>query len=283
MSDNILFYLIFSSQVFLVSYYYPKKYLSRIRYVFDAYPPSKYPKLYPNAIEIEEKRHRLYWNINKGIFALGIILLFVHGLLSSDVSTKYKQAEGLPIFFGMLQFLPLILIDLSRLKQLKLMRKMDLRTTRKAKLQPRRLFDFISPTFIAVVILFNVLYWVVEFLMPGFLFHWDSDAVIRVCSLLACNLLFVGIIIWNLSGKKLDPYQDYDDRIRQIGFTVKSLASTSIAGSVFFVLQIVFDDFDLGYLEILANSLYFQVIAVLSFGAMLRSFKVDKINFDVYK
>ena len=64
MPDNTLFYFVFLSQIILLSLYFPRKMLSRIKYVFKTYPPSEYPKLYPEPIEYYEKARRNYRKIN---------------------------------------------------------------------------------------------------------------------------------------------------------------------------------------------------------------------------
>ena len=53
--------------------------------------------------------------------------------------------------------------------------------------------------------------------------------------------------------------------------------------SLFFIANSAVDFFQLGYLEILINSIYFQVIAFFGIGGMLRNIRLDNTNFDVYK
>ena len=42
MREDILFHVVFLSQIILVSFFMPRKMLNRIKYVFETYPPSKY-------------------------------------------------------------------------------------------------------------------------------------------------------------------------------------------------------------------------------------------------
>jgi len=60
MPDNILFYFVFLGQIILISFYFARKILSRMRYVVKTYPQSKYPKLYPVSLDIVEKFHPNY-------------------------------------------------------------------------------------------------------------------------------------------------------------------------------------------------------------------------------
>ncbi len=53
--------------------------------------------------------------------------------------------------------------------------------------------------------------------------------------------------------------------------------------SIFFMTQAADDLYDLGFLDAILMSLYFQVIVVLSIGHVLRSLRLEDVNFDVYK
>ena len=77
MPDNILFYAVFLSQILLISFYFPRKMLKRISYVLATYPPSQYPKLYPEPIEYYEKARRNYRNLNVSVLLVGLSLLAV--------------------------------------------------------------------------------------------------------------------------------------------------------------------------------------------------------------
>ena len=58
--ENILFYFLFLSQIILISFYFPRKMLKRIKYVLAKYPPEQYPNLYPKPGEYYEKIQHLY-------------------------------------------------------------------------------------------------------------------------------------------------------------------------------------------------------------------------------
>ena len=101
MPDNIEFYFIFLGQILLISFYFPRKILSRIRYVVETYPPSEYPKLYPKSIEYYEKAQRNYKTVNQFIFVAGFILMFAFGLWGYP--TEGKIARLIPVVFGLIQ------------------------------------------------------------------------------------------------------------------------------------------------------------------------------------
>jgi hypothetical protein len=54
-----------------------------------------------------------------------------------------------------------------------------------------------------------------------------------IASLTICNAWFAGIILWSLYGRKQDPHQTYEDRVRQIRVVAQLLIMASILLSVF--------------------------------------------------
>ena len=49
---QMLFHVVFLSQVLLVSFYLPRKILGLVQHVVEKYPPSRYPKLYPVSLDV---------------------------------------------------------------------------------------------------------------------------------------------------------------------------------------------------------------------------------------
>jgi hypothetical protein len=281
MPDNILFYIVFLSQILLASFYFPRKILGRVRSVMEQYPPSKYPRLYSKPIDFYEKGQRNYRKMNQIILVVGFVLMFAVGLW--DYSSDGWINQIFPFAYFMVQVIPLVLMEKTESTLFKLMKEADLRTTRKAELHPRRLFDFISPAIVGLAIFMNVACIWFYLYRDQYQFHWGSDAFVISITLIAMNALFAGIIFRNLHGKKLDPYQASKDRIRQIGVTVKSLFFMSIGASVFIMMQAGINEFDLDYLEPSIMSLYLQFTMLIGLGAVLRKLRIENINFDVYR
>ncbi len=96
--------------------------------------------------------------------------------------------------YFMVQFFPMILIEIWSFKYYKLMRKADSRTTRKAELNPRRLFDFISPTMIGMAMLVYFAFIVLILYIRQFEFPWFGGYW-NIVGVTVGNLFFAGIII----------------------------------------------------------------------------------------
>ncbi len=281
MPDNIIFYFTLLSQIILISFYYPRKILSQMQQMLTTYPPAEYPKLYPKPVEYYRIGQGVYRVVNSIILVLGFILIFAIGYW--DASSKGKISEMLPFAFWGLQVIPILSVELLGYANFRLMRKADIRTTRNANLNPRRLFNFVSPGIVSLAVIMYVGCNLFFYSIHGFQFHPSNDTLIIFLSLTAMNLLFTVVIIWNLSGKKVNPHQAHEDRMRQIEISLKSLFTMSIVASVFLVIVEGIDFFDLQYLKSSLMSVYLQLTIFFGVGSMLRSIKVENLNFDVYK
>jgi hypothetical protein len=281
MSIHILFYALFLSQIILISYYYPKQIIKRIDGVLKNYPPEDYPKLYPESPDKVIAAKARYQLLNQIIFFAGLALMGVYALMSAGYDDNQKFAEGLPLMFGMVQFIPFMLLEISGCRQFKLMRKANKSTSRSAGLAPRKLFDYVSPlsVILAVVLIFAFIFF--DLYINDFVF--TSDIIIRIIALCLVHGLFIGLTIKQLTGKRLDPHQAVKDRSQQTEFSLQSMVSVSMFLSLFLIANSAVEFYQLSYLEIIINSIYFQVIAFFGIGGMLRTIRLDNINFDVYR
>ncbi|MBL1214306.1 MAG: hypothetical protein HND52_13185 [Ignavibacteriae bacterium] len=281
MFENILFYPIFLSQILLISYYFPKKILTRTKLVLQNYPPEQYPKLYVKPIKFYNSVLRSFKIANQIILAIGIAGIIGLGYL--DMSHEGSIAEFIPLIYFMIQILPVFLMEVFGFAYFKMMRKADTRTTRKAELMPRKLTDFVSPIAVGLAIFMFFACLLFFYLLEGFQYDLRNDTFIIFLTLGFSNLFFCVIIYWNIYGKKLDPYQAGKDRVRQIEITVKSLVYMSILASMFLILTKSINVFDLDYLETALMSVYLQIVIWLGLGSMLKNIRLENLDFDVYK
>ncbi len=283
--SNNIFYIGFISQIFILSYYFPKMLLARMRHVLASYPPDKYPKLYPRPIEHYQRAHRGFKAICVSILLLGVLILFAvmfwvdhatfadHGFIS----------VAWPAAYGMIQFIPLMIVEFSELGHMKQMRSANSTSTRTADLRRRGLTDLASPILIGMALLAYAGAILFDLYAHDFAVSWGHDTIQRVITMTVTNGLLVIIGAWNLYGSKLNPHQSADDRIQTISVNLKSLLLISIALSVFIAVSAADDIYNLDAFEAVIMSVYFQVIAVFSIGYSLHNIKPDEIDFEVYK
>jgi len=281
---DTLFYVVFLSQIFLISYYFPTKVLGRMRYVLATYPPSKYPKLYPKPLEYYQKGQWGFQLATRCILVLGFLILFAVVFLvdHSTFADDGYISEIWPALYGMIQFVPFMVLEFTEFSQFKLMREANKATTRTARLRPRRLFDFVSPTLVIVTIVLYATGVFFDLYVHDFVFDWGHDTLERTAVFAATNLLLVGFGAWNLYGGKQNPHQSLDDRNRQIAMNLNSLFYVSIAMSVFIMTRVADDVIDIHFLDATLMSVYFQAITFLSLGHALRNLRLEDVDFGVY-
>jgi len=284
-SSNVIFYIAFLGQIFLLSYYYPGKILARIKFVRETYPPAEYPRLYPKS-----KKHflvgykRFQW-ASRIIMAIGFVILYMI-MFVVDQATFADDgfvSEAFPAAYGMLQFLPLMALEISEFSQFKQMREAQVGTTRTADMRRRGLFNFVTPRLFFLALTLFLVAVAYDFYVQDLVTGINTDSMLRALILTASNLFLVGLGTWLMIGKKLNPHQSADDRVKHIGASLRSFLYTSMAMSVFWMVQITDDIYDLAFLDATILSIYFQAIAFLSIGTLLRTMKLKDLDFEVYR
>lgn len=278
---NYVFYLVFALQIVLLSYYYPKKISERMKQVMEKYPPATHPKLYPQSAAQQQSANNKFIWVSRVILSLGLILAaLLFYALEQNITSTAKMAL-VPLVFGLVQAIPYLMIEIISSRHLKLMRQLNTKVTRQAELAPRQLFSFIEPykVFSAVALFLLCIGSVAYFEQ----FKLTADLLVLLVTMLLSNGLFVVLTLKLLYGKKLDPYQSNADRSKIITASVNSFVFTSVLISVYLGLNRSVDVFGLQDIEIIFNSLYWQLVALMSTGSMLRNNAVDDLNFEVYR
>jgi len=264
-----------------LSFYFPKKILLRVRKVLDNYPPSKYPKLYNKSADYYEFGATIYKVANNIILVIGFILIIAIGYW--DFYSDEALEAVFSFFYFMLQMIPIIMMEISGYSYFKKMRKENKQSKRKALIRPRHLFDFVSKKMVFLALTTNIGAVLFIYYLDHFQAFVGSDTFVIGITLLFSNILFAAIIRFNINGQKQDPYQSTDDRTKQITVTIKTIVGISIVASVFIIVNQAMDHFQLDALRTISLSIYLQLIAWLSIGNIIRSLRIEDINFDVYR
>lgn len=283
-----VFYIVFLSQIFLISIYYPTIVRRRVLYVLDNYPPARYPKLYPKPLDAyadETSKQRLhnYRNVNYVIAAVGLMIL--SAMVASGYRPDVKGGDEIfVLMYFFLQMGSLLFPGLREFKQLRLMREaFAAGTMRTANLNPRRLFDFISPVYVAAAILLYVA-WLVFYLSGKDLSApWEAEVYVSLLVITGVNLSFAGMIARFLYGKKRNPHQAYEDQLKEIGLVVKSSVFTSIGMSIFLTTADAADRYGLEIFDPPIVSIFMQLCVLFGIGLSFRTLKVEAMDFEVYK
>lgn len=276
-----LFFIVFGTQIFLMSHYYPKRILNRMDYIFKHYPIETHAKLYPDGYEKALKGKIIFSLINSTILVLGIIILVALAVFIFEGGADIKKFNFVPMAFGMAQAIPLFILEISGFKAFKKMRNQNQDTTRSAELNPRGLLNFVSP--IRLLMTISTLVICVFVMLTLSDFNIGEKEAILLGSMGLANALFIVLGYILIHGKKLDPHQSAADRHNATAVVITSYTSISMLISVFFIFNLSVDEFSLHAWEPMFNSLYWLSIMFLSTGSMLKHVNVEDINYDVYK
>jgi len=274
MLEQNLFSIAFLSQIVLVSIYIPSRIVRRMSFVFETYPPSTHPLLYPKPFAHYIAKRQRYVIANYVIAGLGLLALGV-----SLLEPRGREImNGMAFLFFMIQISPLIWIEASIRNELKLMRSVNPRTTRTAELNPRKLFDVLTPALFWVTVLVYIGFWVFIAWFRQFDYAWfggfQNNFIIT-----GLNVFFASILLWYMYGKKLNPHQSEDDRMRIIRSIATVMCLVSIAVTLYAVVTIYLSAEDARAFQPFARSVYFQLIILLS----VQTYRVDLLDFDVYR
>lgn len=281
MTDQILFNVVFITQIFLLSVYFPSRVVKRCQYVLKHYPASSHPKLYPKSSQFFARSMHYYKWINGFNFVLGWVIFY---FINTDILQNENGINPLlPWAYFMLQMIPSQMLEFYGLRLAKLMKQQDTRSTKTAELRPRHLTDYISPSLLGLVILSYVAFAWFAFYLTDFEFSFNGKAFL-MCAILFSGYVFFYLIMKKLIlGKNRDPYQTSEDRKKSISLTIKTFCFTMMACSAFMALILAADVFELKYIMPIMMSLFLQFLVIISLGYMLNKSRVEDINFDVYK
>lgn len=280
---HLLFAVVFLGQIFVSSWFLPRMILRRADRLHEEYPPERYPKLYPGSAASHDVGRTLFLWSSRTVFVLGFALLYCALVVDGGSFAKDGYiSEVWPAVYGMIQFMPLVAIELLGFRHFRQMREANTATTRKADLRPRRLFAYVSPALVTLALALMVA--VIGFDLYAHDFHlsWSSDAAQQAVVMVLSNVALAVVGLWQLYGRKLNPYQASKDRARQTRAQLTSLLLLSCALSVFMLWQTAGDVFNLHFLDAPAMSLYFQIIVALSIGIVMYSLRFEDIDFNVY-
>lgn len=273
-----LFYLVFLCQIFLVSFYLPRRLLGRMRDVTATYPPAEYPRLYPVSIEASGAAQRYFMGMNLFMLAVGLAVLVLSVVLPG-LDLPGRDADPVLTLYSIAQFAPLVIASVWLSRYFARMRAKQTRSTRRAELRPRSLFDFVSPAAVGLAVAVYLGFVALVVYVRQFDYPWFGG-YLNVAIITAVNLMFVALVAHTLHGRKTDPYQAHEDRMRVIGRSARLLIFVSVAMTAAVALFIGLRAAGLDPLVPIAMSVYLQLLAIMG----VRQFGViEDVDFEVYR
>jgi hypothetical protein len=277
MWDNYVLYIVFFGQIFVLSYYFPRKILALINTSIQQHPRAIYPKLYPledDAIKIKLRTYNIF---NACVVTVGLAILAISIINNSDDLAGWDD-QAVLLAFLMLQYLPMLYLAVQAFTYLKLMREQNKLEQRTADLQPRKLLDFVSKSFLITatssycICVATVLYFV----------KYPFDGFAGLINIVGVTVIYAGLslgIYHKLYGKKRNPLQTNEDRTIETTVVIKLLVLTAICSSLYLAISLVLASLDMRDLGNVTYSLYLQAFVFYIYKVM----KFDRVDYSVYK
>jgi len=205
--------------------------------------------------------------------------LVAQGLLSPGDDMLGWDTLSVMTLYLLLQFAPSLLVATRPgFTYFNRHRLPDERRIRRAELIPLGLPDVVSggifltvtTTYVAFCLL---ILWVRQFDYPWF------GGYANIVGVTFMNLFLWGCLAYGLYGRRRDPYASTADRHRSLTLTARILAFTSVAATLSIALSIVFAMLELREFIPAAKSVYFMLLAWVSF----QEFRTDGVDFEVYR
>jgi len=264
MIEAYAFLAAFTVQILAMSVLYPAWFLRYWQAQATSIPLEHLAQLSPGVDPglAQQRFLTRYRALHTGIAVLGVALLawFFNYMQRPDWDDGPVEALVSAYFLmqAMLPLAPVLWVAIRLHKH----KGSLLEPKRKAVLERRGLFDFVSPFTVALAVLSY--FWFAAFVLhirqqpfPGFAGLINLGAITLVYAVNAC------VVYAMLYGKKPNPFEPHAGRVRTIGLAVKSSVYSCIAVVVFLTLNFTLVLLDLQRWEPFALSVYFVVTALL--------------------
>ena len=266
MIEAYAFLVMFTVQILAMSVLYPAWFVRFTRMKMENYyADERFAQLYPGTERTGVERFLTrYRALNMGIAVLGLLLLGWMYSYTRRPDWDDGPVETLAGMYFVLQVLPLLLVAfLSLRSNKKALRNSTPDVKRKASLQRRGVFDFVSPFVVSIAVLGYFLYAAFVMYIEQHPFQAFAGAFINIGVVTLVYALNAFIVYMRLYGRKSDPLETRADRVRMTGVTVKASVYTCIAVVVFISLNFTLVLLDLQRWEPFAQSIFLVICTLL--------------------
>lgn len=272
----------FAVQILVLSVLHPAWFIRYVRVQATRLPAERLARLYPG-VDLGSAQQRFltqYRALNTGIAVLGLLLLV--WLFSYVRRPDWDGGSVLVLVtvFFVAQMLPLGLVAwLGVMFNMKHKHSL-LEGKRKAVLQRRGLFDFVSPFVVFLAVLSYFLFaafviYIQQDPFPGFAGYVSIGGVTLIYAVQAI------VVYAMLYGRNMNPFDTHAGRLHTIGLAVKTSVYSCIVVVVYLSLHFSLGLLDLQRWEPFALSVFFVICVLLaSMGviAPLRQPEVDDFD-----
>lgn len=270
MLEAYAFLAVFTVQILAISVLHPAWFIRYLRVRAQGFPADRFAELYPG-IDPSGSLQRflaLYRALNLGVALLGAALLaWLFSYLQRPDWDDGPVEALVAAYFALQMVAPLSLIAWSGVRYSKLLKHALAQGKRKAVLERRGLFDFVSPFVVALAVASYFLFaafviYIQGHPFPGFAGYLNIGIVTL---LYAVNAFGVYTMLY---GRKKSALETHAQRVRAIGLGVKALVYSCIACVAFLSLNFTLVLLDLQRWEPFALSIFLVNCAFICFAGL---------------
>jgi hypothetical protein len=273
MIEAYAFVAAFTVQILAMSVILPTQFVARIREYAARHPTERFAQFYPG-VDLDLARERFiarFRATNSGIALLGFVVL---GWLSTYLQ-RSDWNDG-PVetvvgaYFGV-QALPLLFVTFVGVRfKRKVLKHSAPESKRKASLQRRSLFDFVSPLPVGLALLLYLTFAAFVLYLDHRPFSGFAGAPINLGVITVVYALEAFCIYTMLYGRKINELETNADSLYMIGMGVRCCVYACILTTVFLSLNFTLVLLDMQRWEPFSMSVFLTICALLS----VRSFGV---------
>jgi hypothetical protein len=266
MIETYAFFAAFAVQILAMSVLGPVRFTRYVLMQATNFPAERFAERYPGIDHNKILGRYLTLNrmLNLGIAVLGVSLM---GWLFSYMQRPDWDdgpVEALAGMYFMVQALPLFLLAWFARRYSRLLEKL-LEGKRKANLQRRGLFDFVSPFTVLLAGLSYLLFVAYVFYIAQNPFSGFAGPQTNITAITLIYAACAFGVYRRLYGRKLNPFASHAERMYTIGWGVKACVYICIVVVVALSLNFSLVLLDLQRWEPFAQSVFFVTSALLSF------------------
>ncbi|HTC52750.1 MAG TPA: hypothetical protein VK700_12515 [Steroidobacteraceae bacterium] len=270
MIQTYAFLAMVTLQILVGSVLCPAWLIRRVQERVAAFPVERFAELFPGVDKNASGQRFVtqFRALNMGVAILGLLLLgwlFVH---MRRPDWHQATVPALLTLYLLAQMSPLAFIGLKGARSMKRLRHLLADGKRKAILQRRGLFDFVSPLTVVLAVLSYVLFvglvlYIRQHPFPGF------GGLTNIYIITPVWVFYAFLAYVCLYGRNRNPVATHADRLYAIGVVVKACVYTCIAVTVFASLSLMLSLLHLQRWGLFAVSVFFLVTTVLSYMGMI--------------
>lgn len=266
MIEVYLFLAVFPVQILAMSVLYPVAFARAVRTSLAKVPAERLAEFYPG-VDVGHAHERFlmgYRVANVAVVVLGLALLGWFNSYMQQPAWDEGRVRGILTAYFMLQYLPIAVTAWFTVRFEKVHRRPPPETKRKAVLQRRGPFDFVSPIVVLLAVLSYFLFVAFNFYVarhpfPGYAGPFVNIAIVTLMfGVLGC------VMYWFLYVRKIDPLQTHADRMGMLRMLMNTYAWMGILIPLFLSLGFARKLLDLQTWDPLAGTVGFLILSFLS-------------------